>query len=275
MSHDLNNAPKTLSRRNVIAGLPAVGLAAGGLGTLLSMANSAAAQEAGQGEQTGVPKLPGKLSKVLHSLHDGNAYTLPPLPYAHDALEPVIDALTMELHHGKHHQGYVDGLNKAVERMGNEEDPTAMGGLARNLSFNYGGHVLHSLFWAVMGPGENGDMGGEPTGQLAEAIDKDLGGFDGFKTLWNATAGTVKGSGWVTLLFDPMAVRLHVAAIGDHDRHVLPGTVPLLPLDIWEHAYYLTYQNRRADYVKAFLEVIDWSVVNALYGMVSAPYRRG
>ena len=256
------------------------GLAMGGLGGMLSMVSTASAQDGGDragngGRGGGGGGLPEKLMKVFSAVHNGDKYTLPPLPYAYDALEPVIDQTTMELHHDKHHQGYVDGLNTAVTMMANEQDPTTMGGLARNLSFNYGGHALHSLFWAVMGPGADGKMGGDPSGPLADAMQNDFGGLDGFKKTWSAVAGTVKGSGWVILAFDPIAVRLHITGVGDHDRFVMPGVFPLMPLDVWEHAYYLNYQNRRGEYVEKFLDIVDWSTVGALYEMVSAPYRQG
>ena len=257
------------SRRDIVSKFPATAALAGGMGGLLAMTKSATAA---QPMDLGGPQLPEKLSKTLNATFDGGKYALPDLPYDYDALQPTIDRLTMELHHDKHHQGYVDGLNKAVEAIKGNPDESAMGGLQRDLSFNYGGHTLHSLFWATMGPDERGRMGGNPRGKIADAIQKDFGGFDGFKTQWAKVGGTVKGSGWVVLVFDPVGVRLHIASVGDHDRFLLPGVMPLLPLDVWEHAYYLTYQNRRADYVKAFVDVIDWTSVNALYEMVSTPY---
>ena len=256
------------SRRNLLVTLPAVGA-----GLSLPALAAVAAQPGAGGVPEG--RLPPKLTKVLEATHSGDQYALPPLPYAYDALEPHIDEQTMRLHHDLHHQGYVDGLNKTVAAMtGDVAEKPMLAGLDRDLSFNYAGHLLHSIFWATMGPGEDGKMGGEPTGPLAEAIDRDLGGFEGFKKLWSNVAGTVKGSGWVMLMFDPVGVRLHVSGAGDHDLFHLPGTFPLLPLDVWEHAYYLKYQNKRGEYVDAFFEVIDWNSVGRLYEMVSAPYRR-
>ncbi len=260
------------SRRDIVSKLPATAALAGGLGGLLAMTRSASA--AGQPMGHGGPQLPEKLAKTLNATAKDGKYALPPLPYAYDALQPTIDQRTMELHHDKHHQGYVDGLNKTVEAIAKGAEGATLGGLERDLSFNYGGHALHSLFWATMGPDEQGRMGGDPRGKIADAIQKDFDGFDGFKKQWTSVAGTVKGSGWVALVFDPIAVRLHIASVGDHDRFLMPGVMPLLPLDVWEHAYYLTYQNRRGDYVKAFVDVIDWTSVNALYEMVSAPYQR-
>ena len=263
------------TRRDVLAGLPAAAGAVAGGAALLGLTRPAAAQQHGEGH--GMPTLPKKLQDVLSSMHDGSQYTLPALPYAYDAVSEAIDEQTMRLHHDKHHQGYVDGLNKATaslaEISGDAEKPM-VSGLDRDLSFNYGGHVLHSIFWAIMGPNESGAMGGEPQGNLAEAINSSFGSFDGFKNLWTKQAGVLKGSGWVQLVFDPVGVRLDVIGVGDHDRSFTPGAFPLLPLDLWEHAYYLKYQNEKADYVSAFMNVIDWSSVGALYDMVSAPYRR-
>lgn len=278
---DRENAP---SRRDVLGGLPLSLGAAAGVGSLLAMNHAASAQQDGQqgggggggggGEFAQTP-MTQKLQKVMSAMYDGNKYTLPPLPYPYDALEPAIDQVTMELHHDKHHQGYVDGLNKTVEALnGTVDDAAKLAGLQRNLSFNYGGHILHSIFWAVMGPGEDGNMGGEPSGRLANAIESDLGGFEQFKQSWLDVAGTVKGSGWVILVFDPVSKKLAIKGVSDHDEHVPAGTMPILPLDIWEHAYYLSYQNRKGDYVKAFLDVVDWQTVNSLYEMVSAPYRQ-
>ena len=269
----MNDAPSGMndvpSRRSLLAGLPA----AGGVFGLASLA----AAQAGQGGMQGMPPaLPKKLRDVFAGMYDGDRFALPALPYAYDALEPHIDEQTMRLHHDKHHQGYVDGLNKTVADMpGAAGEAAKLGGLDRNLSFNYGGHALHSIFWATMGPGEDGTMGGEPAGPLAEALRRDFGGYDGFVNLWTAVAGTVKGSGWTMLVFDPVSAKLHVTGVADHDLYFLPGTFPLLPLDVWEHAYYLKYQNQRTEYVKAYLNVVDWNAVGALFEMVRAPYVDG
>ncbi len=259
--------PNTPTRRNVLAGLPAVAAGLGAFGVT-------AAASADDHAEPGGMKTHKKLMSVLSSMHDGSEYTLPPLPYAYDAVSDAIDEQTMRLHHDKHHMGYVTGLNKAtaaLDEATKNADAPLVSGLSRDLSFNYGGHVLHSIFWATMGPCEDGAMGGKPIGALATAIDKSFGSFDGFVTLWTKVAGTVKGSGWVQLVFDPVAVRLNVVGVTDHDLGFTPGAMPLLPLDIWEHAFYLKYQNKKADYVKAHLTVVDWSCVGALYEMVSAP----
>jgi Fe-Mn family superoxide dismutase len=196
------------------------------------------------------------------------AYSLPELPFAYDALEPHIDARTMEIHHGKHHNGYVTKVNAAIEGSDLSEKsiedlvsdlesvPEASRGAVRN---NGGGHANHSLFWSVMSP--NG--GGEPTGELADAINAEFGSFDGFKEKFAAAAGTRFGSGWAWLSVDNG--KLAVESTPNQDNPLMEGRTPILGLDVWEHAYYLNYQNRRPDYVGAFFNVIDWNAVAARY----------
>ncbi|MDA7932498.1 MAG: superoxide dismutase [Mariniblastus sp.] len=196
------------------------------------------------------------------------AYSLPELPFAYDALEPHIDARTMEIHHGKHHNGYVTKVNAALEGsdLGEKsiEDliadlssvPEAARGAVRN---NGGGHANHSLFWSVM----SADGGGEPTGELADAINAEFGSFDGFKEKFAAAAGTRFGSGWAWLSVDNG--KLVVESTPNQDNPLMEGRTPILGLDVWEHAYYLNYQNRRPDYVGAFFNVIDWNAVAARY----------
>ena len=196
------------------------------------------------------------------------AYSLPELPYAYDALEPHIDARTMEIHHGKQHNGYVTTENAALEGcdLGEKsiEDliadlnsvPEATRGAVRN---NGGGHANHSLFWSVM----SADGGGEPTGELADAINAEFGSFDGFKEKFAAAAGTRFGSGWAWLSVDNG--KLVVESTPNQDNPLMEGRTPILGLDVWEHAYYLNYQNRRPDYVGAFFNVIDWNAVAARY----------
>ncbi|MGB1930757.1 MAG: superoxide dismutase [Mariniblastus sp.] len=196
------------------------------------------------------------------------AYSLPELPYAYDALEPHIDARTMEIHHGKHHNGYVTKVNAALEgsELGEKsiEDlisdlgsvPEATRGAVRN---NGGGHANHSLFWSIM----SADGGGEPTGDLAEAINAEFGSFDGFKEKFTAAAGTRFGSGWAWLSVD--GGKLVVESTPNQDNPLMEGRTPVLGLDVWEHAYYLNYQNRRPDYVAAFFNVIDWNAVAERY----------
>ena len=193
------------------------------------------------------------------------AHELPPLPYALDALEPHIDAKTMEIHHGKHHATYIANLNGALEGTGLEDKsicelvsnldavPEAKRGAVRN---NGGGHANHSLFWESMAPGK----GGEPTGELADAINAACGSFDGFKDAFKKAALTRFGSGWAWLVAKDGGVA--VTSTPNQDNPCMDGSgQPLLGLDVWEHAYYLNYQNRRPDYVDAFWNVVDWDKV--------------
>ncbi|MDA7887259.1 superoxide dismutase, partial [bacterium] len=193
---------------------------------------------------------------------------LPELPFAYDALEPHIDARTMEIHHGKHHNGYVTKVNAALEGSDLAEKsiedviadlnsvPESARGAVRN---NGGGHANHSLFWSVM----SAEGGGEPTGELADAINSEFGSFDGFKEKFAAAAGTRFGSGWAWLSVDNG--KLVVESTPNQDNPLMEGRTPILGLDVWEHAYYLHYQNRRPDYVGAFFNVIDWNAVAARY----------
>ena len=205
-------------------------------------------------------------SPLAAGFSDGK-YTLPPLTYAYDALEPSIDAQTMHLHHDKHHQAYVDGLNKtlkelAAARANAEESPSALSGLEEDLSFNGSGHVLHTIFWSIMAPVSAGG-GGEPSGALADAINKDFGSVEAFRTRFSKVAGSVKGSGWAILAYEPVGDRLLVTQVKQHDMQLVAGATPLLPLDVWEHAYYLKYHNVRADYTKAWWNVVNWAAVGS------------
>ena len=197
------------------------------------------------------------------------AYTLPDLPYAGDALKPHIDAKTMEIHHDKHHNAYVTKLNAAIE--GSTLGDQSIEDLCRNLDTvpenirtavqnNGGGHANHSLFWTVMGPGG----GGTPEGALAAAIDSELGGFDAFKTAFSNAAATRFGSGWAWLSVDSTG-KLVVESTPNQDNPWMTGSTPILGLDVWEHAYYLNYQNRRPDYIAAFWNVVNWQAVGERY----------
>ncbi len=197
------------------------------------------------------------------------AFELPPLPYAFNALEPHIDARTMEIHHGKHHQGYVNNLNKAIE--GTPMEGKSIEDILKNLDMknaavrnNGGGHYNHSLFWTLMAP--NG--GGEPKGELAEAIKRDLGGFDAFKEKFANAAATRFGSGWAWLSVQKGG-KLDVCSTANQDNPLMPemgcGGTPILGVDVWEHAYYLHYQNRRPDYLKAWWNVVNWDAVAKRY----------
>lgn len=197
------------------------------------------------------------------------AYSLPDLPYSFDALEPHIDAKTMEIHHDKHHAAYVTKVNAALEGsdLGSqsiedlcrniEKVPNNIRGAVRN---NGGGHANHSLFWTIMGPGK----GGEPSGGLADAINAELGGFDEFKASLSNAAATRFGSGWAWLTVDSIG-KLVVESTPNQDNPYMSGNTPILGIDVWEHAYYLNYQNRRPDYVAAFFNVIDWDAVAQRY----------
>ena len=201
-------------------------------------------------------------------------YSLPALPYAYDALEPHFDARTMEIHHGKHHQAYINNLNAALEQGGIADTPVealiadldalpeSVRGAVRN---NGGGHANHSLFWTVLSP-----SGGTPDAGLAAAIERDIGGFDVFKDAFSKAAQTRFGSGWAWLTSDREG-HLQVESSANQDSPLmgaaagLSGNTPILGLDVWEHAYYLHYQNRRPDYIGAFFNIIDWAEVGRRY----------
>lgn len=191
-------------------------------------------------------------------------YVLPPLPYAYDALEPHIDEQTMRIHHDKHHAGYVKGLNAALKALAAAReagDASLVQHLTRQVSFHGGGHVNHTLFWMGMSP----TGGGEPGGPLGAAIDRDFGSFAKFRWQFQAAATAVEGSGWGWLALEPIARRLVVLQGENQQKLLMTGVVPLLGIDVWEHAYYLKYQNRRADYVAAFMQVINWGHVQGLF----------
>ncbi|MBJ9976171.1 superoxide dismutase [Pseudomonas sp. S75] len=196
-------------------------------------------------------------------------HTLPDLPYAYDALEPHIDAQTMEIHHSKHHQTYINNLNAAIEGTEWAEWPVEkLVGEVKQLPEKLqgavvnqgGGHANHSLFWKVMSP----SGGGQPSGQLAEAIQAQLGGFDAFKEAFTKAALSRFGSGWAWLSVTPQKT-LVVESSGNQDSPLMHGNTPVLGLDVWEHAYYLKYQNRRPEYIGAFYNVIDWAEVERRY----------
>jgi superoxide dismutase, Fe-Mn family len=193
------------------------------------------------------------------------AFTLPPLPYPSDALEPHIDARTMEIHHDKHHQAYVDNANKALA--GTPLESASVDEVLQGLSSlpsdkqtpvrnNAGGHANHSLFWTVIGPGG----GGEPSGSLGDAIRSTFGGFDAFKEQFSQAGITRFGSGWAWLVHDGSGLKVYSTA--NQDSPIMERHTPLLGMDVWEHAYYLKYQNRRPEYVAAFWNVVDWQAVS-------------
>lgn len=191
-------------------------------------------------------------------------YTLPELGYDYGALAPHISAQIMELHHGKHHQAYVTGANTTLDALA---EARATGGFAnvnkleRDLVFNLGGHVNHSVFWKNLSP----DGGDKPTGELAAAIDEFFGSFDAFTAHFTAAAMGVQGSGWAALIYDSVGGRPIIVQFHDQQQDFPVGSVPLLLLDVWEHAYYLDYKNVRADYVKAFWNIVAWDDVAARF----------
>jgi Fe-Mn family superoxide dismutase len=196
------------------------------------------------------------------------AFSLPELGYAHDALEPHIDAKTMEIHHGKHHQAYVDNANKALE--GTDLASSPVEEVLRNLDQlpedkrapvrnNAGGHANHTLFWEILGPGG----GGEPSGALADAINSAFGSFADFRTTMIQNGVTRFGSGWSWLVWDGSGLTAYSTA--NQDSPIMEGRTPILGIDVWEHAYYLNYQNRRPDYLEAWWNVVDWDAVAARY----------
>lgn len=196
------------------------------------------------------------------------AFTLPKLPYAYDALEPYIDARTMEIHHTKHHNAYTTNLNAAIAGtdLDNQSIETILTTLDMNnaaVRNNAGGYYNHNLFWEIMAP----KAGGQPTGELAEAINDAFGSFDNFKTAFSKAAATRFGSGWAWLCVHKGG-KVEVCSTANQDNPLMPTMqcgFPILGLDVWEHAYYLNYQNRRPDYIEAFFNVINWDKVAELY----------
>ena len=189
-------------------------------------------------------------------------YTLPDLPYDYGALDPHISGKIMELHHSKHHQAYVTGANTALEQLADARDSGNLANvnkLEKDLAFNLGGHVNHSVFWTNMSP----DGGDKPTGDLAALIDDQFGSFDKFVAHFSAAAAGVQGSGWATLAWDSLGQRPIIVQFFDQQSNYPAGIVPLLMLDVWEHAYYLDYHNVRADYIKAFWNIVNWENVQA------------
>ncbi|WP_017792194.1 superoxide dismutase [Leucobacter salsicius] len=187
-------------------------------------------------------------------------YTLPDLPYDYSALAPHISARIMELHHSKHHQAYVTGANTALEQIAEARETGNLANinkLEKDLAFNLGGHINHSVFWENMSP----DGGGEPEGALAKTLNEVFGSMDVFRAQFAAAAMGVQGSGWSVLAWDSLGARPVIFQMFDQQGNVPLGVTPLLQLDVWEHAYYLDYQNVRADYVKAFWEVVNWADV--------------
>ena len=201
------------------------------------------------------------------------AFTVPPLPYDYDALQSTIDVETMKLHHDKHHQAYVDNANKALD--GTDLADASVEEVLRNIDQlpedkrtavrnNAGGHANHSFFWEIMGP----QAGGSPSGELASAIDSAFGSFDSFKETFNQNGVTRFGSGWTWLVWNGTALEAY--STPNQDSPILQGHVPVLGNDVWEHAYYLTYRNRRPEYLEAWWNVVNWDAVAARYASASS-----
>ena len=195
-------------------------------------------------------------------------YTLPDLPYDYGALEPHINARIMELHHDKHHAAYVKGANEALDKLASarsEDDFAMLSMLEKNLAFNLSGHVLHSLFWTNLSP----DGGGDPTPAVTQQLDKWFGGFERFRSHMTQAAATIQGSGWALASWDPAGQRVVIQQVYDHQGNHGQGTVPLLAIDAWEHAYYLQYENEKAKFFAAIWNVINWADVEQRLKTVS------
>jgi Fe-Mn family superoxide dismutase len=191
-------------------------------------------------------------------------YTLPDLPYDYGALEPHISGKIMELHHDKHHAAYVTGANGALDKMAEAREKDSFDTvnlLEKNLAFHLGGHINHSIFWPNMSP----DGGDKPDGELGAAIDEFFGSFDGFRNQFNANANAIQGSGWSMLVWDTLGERLNIMQLFDQQGNLPAAQVPILLLDMWEHAFYLDYQNVKGDYVKAWWNIVNWADVTARF----------
>ncbi len=237
------------SRRDLIKGLALFSLAIPTVGLL----------------STSCVQTTGREDKNTTEAH--TYYTLPPLPYPYNALEPYIDSETLKIHHDKHHAGYVKKLNNALRKL---EEARNYGNYAevkfwtKEVSYNGSGHLLHSLYWESMSP--NG--GREPRGQLKEKIDENFGGISNFKKQFTAVANSVEGSGWGVLAYEPLGDKLIILQAEKHQDLAIWGAVPLLVCDVWEHAYYLKYQNRRIEYIKNFFNVINWETASKKYKLL-------
>lgn len=210
----------------------------------------------------------GALATSAEQSADKATYELPPLPYDYDALEPAIDEQIMRLHHDEHHQGYVEGANKALRQLTMMRKRGEFDGikhLKRDLSYNLSGHILHSIFWQNMSP----TGGGDPTGDLADAIARDFGSVENMRQAFSAAAKNVEDSGWGMLLYDHLAEQLLVAQAEDHNDLAIQGATPLLVVDVWEHAYYLQYTNNRGEYITNWWNVVNWDDVAARYAAVT------
>lgn len=259
MTQPENQISSAIPRRAALASL---GLGAASFGGL----SAALANRGDDGQSRDVQ--PVMSPEMVGWDPEAERYVLPPLPYRYDDLEPHIDAETMRLHHSEHHASYVRGLNEALDKLKEvregDREANEVRSISRDLAFNGAGHFLHVLFWNAMSP----RGGGQPSSDLAEKINDNFGSFDRFRTHFKAAAGQVQGSGWAIMSYEPTSAQLMVHMAEKHQDYLLPGGIPLLPIDVWEHAYYLKYQNRRGEYVDAFMEVINWEFVGRHYSGV-------
>jgi Fe-Mn family superoxide dismutase len=196
-------------------------------------------------------------------------YTLPDLPYDYSALEPHLSGRIVELHHDKHHASYVKGANEALEKLADarkRDDFGAVNQLEKNLAFHISGHVLHSLFWKNLSP----TGGGKPNGNFGAVLEEHFGGFAPFKAQMTKAAESVQGSGWGALSWEPLGKRLLVEQVLDHQGNIGNATLPILVVDMWEHAYYLQYENRKAEWLESFWKLVNWDDVSARYATVRA-----
>jgi superoxide dismutase, Fe-Mn family len=259
-----------IGRRAAMATLGTLGagaIAMAGLGTW--------EQDGAEGERDEARRQPRPLTaEELGWDQEANQYVLPSLPYAHNALEPHIDEETMQLHHGQHHNAYVGNLNRALRRLWEIREGRGDAALTqhwlRQVSFNGSGHFNHSLFWQIMAPPDKGG-GGQPGNELAEAIRSDFGSFAKFSEQFQQAARSVEGGGWAWLALDAISARLLIVQMESQQHSVLNGMVPLMGVDVWEHAYYLHYQNRRSEYVEAFMNVVNWPRVEESFALARGP----
>jgi Fe-Mn family superoxide dismutase len=253
------------TRRDLMkgAGMAALTLGAGGLYNTVYASGERPKDNPSKKEMAEHGKMPmqGKMS-----MQGGGECKLPALPYSYDALEPYIDKETLSIHHDKHHAGYVKGLNNAIKKLAkarSEGDFSLIKHWSKELAFNGSGHILHTLYWENMSK-----RGGTPKGDLLENINSSFGSLEKFYAQFAAASKGVEGSGWGVLAFEPFMGSLVVLQAEKHQDLTLWGSYPLLVCDVWEHAYYLKYQNKRADYVDNFIKIINWNEVTKRYNMI-------
>jgi len=268
----VQTGPWTLDRRSAMIALGALGA---GVMSIGGVASEAVAQPG----SLPAPRIPAGATRASEFGPEAfgwdekaGQFILPKLPYAFNALEPAVDAQTMEIHHAKHHAAYVSGLNAALGELKRLREGRGELSLVRHwsreLSFHASGHINHCLFWRLMAPAGKGG-GGSPTGELAQAIDRDFGGFEPFVAHFKAAATQVEGGGWAWLVRDRASGRLWITQTEKQQDMFPTAASPVLGIDVWEHAYYLKYQNKRSDYVQAWMGVVNWKAAAELYSAAS------